>query len=140
MSPEELRIERLIAMAERLIEALEGDIAALKAGNPRGLRTVEPEIQRLSSLYSREAAGLNPTFAKTAPPELRRRLFDSTGRFRTVLATQTRLLTRIRGASEGMVRAVAEELERRNTVARPYGRAPAQAARSSGAMIYNRVV
>ena len=28
------RIERLIAMAERLIVALEGDIAALKEGRP----------------------------------------------------------------------------------------------------------
>jgi hypothetical protein len=32
------RIERLIAMAERLTEALECDIAVLKSGNPAALR------------------------------------------------------------------------------------------------------
>ncbi len=62
-APEELRIERLLAMAARLIEALEKDIASLKSGNARDLRTVDPEIQKLSVLYGREAAALNPKAA-----------------------------------------------------------------------------
>ena len=65
----EMRIERLITMAERLVEALESDIAALKAGKARNLRTIEPEILKLSALYSREAAGLNPDAAKRAPAD-----------------------------------------------------------------------
>ena len=139
-SPEDLRIERLITMAERLIEALEGDIAALKSGNPRGLRTIDPEIQKLSALYSREATALGTASAKTAQPDLRRRLFEATGKFREVLAMQTRLLTRVRGASEGMVRAVAEEIERQRAPMRSYGPIAKRAAHSSGAMIYNSVV
>lgn len=139
-SPEELRIERLITMAARLVEALERDIAALKSGNPRGLRTLDPEILRLSALYSREAAGLSRAAATAAPAELRRRLFEATGKFRDALAAQTRLLTRMRGASEGMIRAVAEELERRRAPMRPYAAAPARAQRSGGAMLYNHVV
>lgn len=136
---EEQRIERLISLASRLIEVLEGDIAALKCGNPRAMRTTDPEILRLSALYSREAAGLNPNAAKAAPLNLRRRLFEATGRFRDLLAAQTRLLTRMRGASEGMIRAVAEEIERQRTPLRPYA-AVAQAPRSSGALLYNSVV
>jgi hypothetical protein len=135
----QMRIERLITMAERLVEALESDIATLKAGNARNLRTIEPEILKLSALYSREAAGLNPDAAKSAPLELRKRLFAATAKFRDTLASQTRLLTRIRGASEGMVRAVADEIERQRALVRTYGPAPA-AARPGGAIIYNKVV
>jgi len=139
-SPDEQRIERLLMMATRLIEALEGDIAALKAGNPRALRTIDPEIQKLTALYSREAAGLNPKAAASAPLELRKRLFDATKKFRDLLSAQTRLLTRLRGASEGMIRAVAEEIERKNAPLRTYGATPAQAPRSSNAMLYNSVI
>jgi hypothetical protein len=136
---DQMRIERLITMAERLVEALESDIAALKAGNARNLRTLEPEILRLSALYSREASGLNPEVARNAPGELRKRLFSATAKFRDTLASQTRLLTRIRGASEGMVRAVAEEIERQRATVRTYGPAPSS-QRPGGAMIYNRVI
>ncbi|MBV9992720.1 MAG: hypothetical protein JOZ72_15680 [Alphaproteobacteria bacterium] len=142
MSPpadiEQERIERLIQMAERLASALETDIAALKAGNPRGLRTLEPEMLKLSALYSREAAGLNAAAAKAAPADLRKRLSEATARFRDLLAAQTRLLTRLRGASEGMIRAVAEEIERQGAPLRTYG--GGQSQRASGAMLYNSVV
>jgi hypothetical protein len=139
-APEELRIERLLAMAARLIDALEKDIAALKAGNARDLQTVNPEIQKLSVLYGREAAALNPKAAIDAPLELRKRLFEATQKFRDHLSAQTRLLTRLRGASEGMIRAVAEEIERRNAPMRGYGATPSQAPRAHGAMLYNSVV
>lgn len=137
---EKLRIERLITMAARLIEALENDIAALKSGNPHGLRTIDPEIQKLTLLYNREAAGLNPDTAKSAPLELRRSLFDATKKFRDLLGAQTRLLTRLRGASEGMVRAVAVEIERQRAPMRPYGAVASQTPRPTGALLYNSVV
>ena len=139
-SQEELRLERLLSMATRLIEALEGDIAALKSGNPRGLRTIDPEIQKLSALYTREAAGINHKAAESAPLDLRKRLFEATQKFRDLLNAQTRLLTRLRGASEGMIRAVAEEIERRNAPMRGYGATPAQAPRPRNAMLYNSVI
>ena len=140
MSGEAERIERLIAMAARLIEALESDIAALKNGNPRGLRTIEPEILKLSALYGREAANLNVDAAKSAPADLRNRLLDATARFRELLGVQTRLITRLRGASEGIIKAVAEEIERQRAPLRPYGAPLGQAPRAAGAMLYNNVV
>jgi hypothetical protein len=139
MSGEDQRIERLISMASRLIEALEGDIAALKTGKARNLRTIEPEILKLSALYSREAAGLSTDAARRAPAELRKRLFEATAKFRDLLGAQTRLITRLRGASEGMIRAVAEEVERRRAPLRTYG-AVTQKPRASGAMLFNSVV
>jgi hypothetical protein len=136
---DDARIERLITMAERLAEALEADMAALRAGNPRNLRTIEPEILKLSALYCREAGGVNADVAKSAPAELRKRLFAATAKFRDTLASQTRLLARIRGAGEGMIRAVAEEVERQRAPVRTYGPA-ASAGRPGGAMLYNSIV
>jgi hypothetical protein len=139
MSAEEPRIERLIAMAERLIEALEGDIAALERGKPGEMRTIDPEIQKLSALYGREAAGLNAEAAKSAPGELRTRLAAITKRFAETLARHTRHLTRVKNASEGMIRAIAEEVDKKRASARPYARNPAQ-PRPVSAMIYNNVI
>lgn len=139
MSPGLEKIEFLIAMAERLTMAFEADIAALKAGRPQEMKTLDPEIQRLSAIYGREAAALDRRQARTAPPELRKRLVSATGRFRDVLALRARLLTRLNRASEGIVKAVADEVERLRAPMRPY--APAARPRAAvGAMLYNSVV
>jgi hypothetical protein len=134
------KIELLIVMAERLIAAIEADIAALKAGRPQELRTIDPEIQRLSALYGREAAGLDPARTKAAPSELRRRFFDTTAKFRDALALHARLLARMRNASEGMVKAVAEEIERRRAPMCSYAPAAARPRPHAGAMVYNALV
>lgn len=136
MTAEREKIERLIVMGERLIAAVEADIAALKAGKPQQLKTLDPEIMRLSALYGREAQGFDP---KTAPQDLRGKLFATTGRFRDALNLYKRLLTRLRQASEGLIKAVAEEVDRRKAPLRSY--APGARQRPiSGAMIYNSVV
>ncbi|MDE2109511.1 MAG: hypothetical protein KGJ79_00095 [Alphaproteobacteria bacterium] len=140
MSADPQKIELLIAMAERLIAAIEGDIAALKAGRPQDLRTTDPEIQRLSALYGREAANLDPTGAKTAPADLRRKFFDTTSRFRNALTAHANLLTRVRNASEGIVKAVAEEVERRRAPTCRYEPGPTRPRPHAGAMVYNAVV
>jgi hypothetical protein len=127
-------------MAERLIAAIEADIAALKAGRPQDLCTTDPEIQRLSALYSREAAGLDPVRAKAAPSELRRKFFDTTAKFRDVLALHARLLTRVRNASEGIVKAVAEEIERRRAPTCLYAPVASYARPHAAAMVYNRII
>ena len=57
---DDARIERLIGMAERLVAALESDITALKAGKPAGLRTADPEIQRLTALPFGAAGDTTP--------------------------------------------------------------------------------
>ncbi len=132
------RIERVIALAERLIAALEADIAALEKGKPQAMKTIDPEIQKLAALYAREAGGLNATIALSAPGALRTRLTATTTRFRDTLQRQARILTRVRNASEGIVQAIAREVERRRTVTTPYGRKP-MPARAASAMIFNAV-
>lgn len=134
------RIERLIAMAERLIAALETDIAMLKDGKAQALRTADPEIQKLTALYGREAQGFDPRIAQAAPPTLRQRFIAITAKFREVLQLHARMLTRVKNASEGMIQAIAREVERANATTRTYGPRPGYKPQSSGAMVFNRVV
>ena len=136
----EPKIERLIAMTERLTAVLEADIAALQRGRAREMRSIAPDIQQLTAFYGREAAGINPAIAKAALPATRARLAQATKRFRETLALHARVLTRIRNASEGLIRAVAQDVEKKRSAARPYVRGPAPVTRSTGAMIYNSVV
>ena len=139
------RLERVVLMAERLIEVLTADIAALERGRPGEMKTLDPEIQQLSAQYTREAAALNRSSIEAAPAALRARLTAATKRFREVLALHARILTRIRNASEGMIKAVAEEVDRRRRstlpysapyAAKPAGYRPA----ANGAMLYNHIV
>ena len=134
------RIERLISLAERLVEVLEADIAALKAGKPGDMKSMDPENQKLSALYGREAQNFDMRIAKSAPPSLRQRFMAVTGKFREVLQLHARMLARVKNASEGMVQAIAREVERINTTTRAYGPQSGYKAQPSQAMLFNRVV
>ncbi|HEX4117444.1 MAG TPA: hypothetical protein VHX99_01475 [Rhizomicrobium sp.] len=134
------RIERLISMAERLVVALEADIAALKAGKPAEMISMKPEIQRLSALYGREAQNFDIRIAKSAPLSLRQKFVAITTKFREVLMLHGRMIARVKNASEGMIQAIAREVERVNQTRATYGPRPGYAPQSSGAMIYNKVI
>jgi hypothetical protein len=134
------RIERLISLAERLVVALEADIAALKAGKPAEMKSMDPEIQKLSVIYGREAQNFDIRIAKAAPPRLRERFMTVTAKFREVLQLHARMLTRVKNASEGMVQAIAREVERMNAPARTYGPKLGYKPKPSGPMLFNRVV
>jgi type I site-specific restriction endonuclease len=134
------RIERLIALAEKLVMALENDIAELKNGRTTALRTNDPEIQKLTALYTREAQGFDPRIAQSAPPTLRQRFMAVTAKFREVLQMHARMIARVKNASEGIIRAIADEVERVNAPTRTYGPRPGYKPQSSGAMLFNKVV
>jgi hypothetical protein len=50
------------------------------------------------------------------------------------------MLTRVKNASEGMIQAIAREVERMNAPARTYGPRQNAAPRPPGAMVFNKVV
>ena len=134
------RMERLIAMAERLIVALEKDTDALKAGKPASMVSHDPEIQKLTAQYGREAQNFDIRLAKSAPASLRAKFVAITTRFREVLQLHARMLTRVKNASEGMIQAIAREVERINAPTKTYGPRPAAQPQPSGAMLFNKVV
>jgi hypothetical protein len=127
-------------MAERLIEAIEGDLAALKAGKPQDMRTLDPEIQRLSATYGREAAGLTAEITKSVPTPVRSHFFAVTKRFKELLDLHARMVTRVRNASEGMIKAVAEEVDRRASPTRTYNPKAASYGKPAKAMVFNSMV
>jgi hypothetical protein len=139
-NPEGEKLERLITMALRLIEAMQADIAALEAGQPQAMASLDPEIQRLSMLYSREAQALDPSRTKAAPDGLKKRLTAATTKFRDTLNLHQRLLTRMRHASEGIVKAVADEVQRQRAPTTTYAPPKSGYHQANVAMIYNGVV
>jgi uncharacterized membrane protein YccC len=134
------RIERVLALTERLTEALKADIKALEQGRPREMRTIEPETQQLAALYGREAASINAATIKSLPAPVRAKLAEATARFQDALKLQSRLITRMKNASEGIVRAIATDVERKRNATRPYGRTPTPMPRPASALLYNGVV
>ena len=140
MNPESEKLERLITMAQRLMTAMEADIAALRAGQPQAMASLDPEIQRLSVVYGREAGTLDPSRAKAAPAELRKRFVSTTAKFKDVLTLHARLITRVRHASEGIVKAVAEEVERIRAPLTTYAPAASAWRPAKSAIVYNSVV
>jgi hypothetical protein len=140
MSAPNPRIERVIALTDRLTEALTADIVALEQGRPREMRSIDPETQQLAALYGREASAINAATIRTLPAPVRAQLTEATARFQDALKLQQRLLTRMKNASEGIVRAIATDVERKRNATRPYGRTPASAMRPASALLYNGVV
>lgn len=138
--PESEKLERLIVLAQRIIEALETDIAALGAGRPQDMASLDPEIQRLSVLYGREVQAIDPASAGTVPAELRRRAAAATEKFRDTLKRHQRLLKRMRHASEGIVKAIAEEVQRQRAPTVTYAPAKRGHRPPTMAMIFNGVV
>ena len=134
------RIERLISLAERLVVALEADIAALKAGKPGEMKSMDPEIQKLTVIYSREAQNFDIRIAKSAPVSLRQRFLTITAKFRDVLQLHARMLARVKNASEGMIQAIAREVDRMNAPTRTYGPRLGYKPPPAGAMVFNKVV
>lgn len=140
MSDTQARLQRILSISERLAAAIDADIKALESGRPKEMKSIEPETQKLSVLYEKELAGFSPKEAAGMPAELHAKLVASAKRLNDCLERQQRLLKRMRTISEGMVRAVAEEMQRRQMRARPYARPTSAKARPTGAMIYNSVV
>lgn len=134
------KIEKLLALTERLTEALNDDIAALERGRPREMRSHKPEVQQLLALYSREVQSLNAAVAKGLPRDAQDRLMDVTAKFRETLALHNRILTRVKTCTEGMIKAIADDVAKKRAAQRPYTPPVSVKPRTPGAIVYNSVV
>jgi hypothetical protein len=137
MTPLEEKADRVLTLTRRLTEALLGDINALDRGCPSEMKTIVPETQNLLSVYAREAASLKAQI-KLLPAESRKTLTVAAEQLHEALALHERRLSRVRRASEGMIRAIVDDVERRKRITRTYG--PRLSAKPSpAAMLYNGV-
>ena len=125
----EENVERLITLTERLTERLAVDSKAFEARRPHEAADRLPETTRLANLYRHECVRVrqDPTMVDSASPALRERLTLATEAFEAVLARHGRALFAAKAVTEGVVRAIAEEVAKsRSAVAGygPGGRAP----------------
>ena len=137
-----MRLEQLLTVTGRLIEAIAADIAALEAGAFGELKTTDPEIERLCAFYGREVRALRSEGGiKSAPGPLLAALKESGARLDRLLKRHESLVAAMRQASEGLVQAIAEGVEQIRRGAEPYTQVPqAKHASSLGAIVYNKVV
>jgi hypothetical protein len=136
-----MRLEQLLAVSRRLGDAIEADIEALEKGEFGELRTTDPEVERLCAFYAREVKALKAEGGiKQAPPALLSAMREAGARLDSALKKHERLVATMRQAAEGLVQAVAEDIEKTRKGSAPYRATPAPKRTSSGAIVYNKVV
>ena len=135
------RLEQLLAMSTRIGDAIALDIAALEKGEFGDLKTADEDIEKLCAIYGREVKALKADGGvKDAPPQIVAQLKESGARLNGLLARHERLVSSMRNVAEGLVQAVAQEVQKTRERMAPY--APAsKAKRGSGdAIVYNKIV
>ncbi|HUO94229.1 MAG TPA: hypothetical protein VMU22_14990 [Rhizomicrobium sp.] len=140
MTADPRKADKLLALTERLIEALHDDIAALERGRPREMRSHTPEVQQLLAMYAREAQALGAAALPTLPKVTLDKLTEATSRFRETLAVHNRVLMRVKTCTEGMIRAIAEDVAKKRAQQRPYVPPVNAKPKTPGAIVYNSVV
>lgn len=106
------RVEQLLALTERLTGLLGRETQAFERRKPHEAATTIEETGRLANLYRHESARIRrePALVSGAAPAARVRLMDATVAFEAVLARHERALAAAKTVTEGLVRAVAEEV------------------------------
>ena len=135
------QLENLLAMCKLIGDAIAADITALEKGRHGKLPSSEPEIERLCLLYGREVNALKTSGGiKNAPPRLVAKLKEAGTRLNMLLNRHELMVSAFREASEGLVKTVAQEVDRVRTEKAPYKANPAAQRSPGGAIVYNNVV
>ncbi|HWA63456.1 MAG TPA: flagellar basal body protein [Caulobacteraceae bacterium] len=125
MSPQDAqtRVEALIVLTERLTSAIAHQAQAFEAHRPQDAAGQMAEVAQLANVYRRESAEVrqNPGLVQAAAPALRARLTRATEAFDAVLARHGRAVTAAKTVTEGLVRAVAEEVATQRSMTSGYG-------------------
>jgi len=117
------RVEQMIILTERLTELVALEAQAFEARRPQDAVEHQAETSRLANLYRHESMRIraNPKLVAEAPLTLRTRLVRATEAFDAVLARQGRALEAAKTVTEGIVRAIAEEVAAQRSSAGGYG-------------------
>jgi len=134
MSAEE-NVRRLIVLTEQLTERMRLDADAFEAHRPHEAAARIDETQRLANLYRHESDRVrqDPALVMGAPAPLRQRLAKASEAFETALARHGRAVFALKTLTEGVVRAIGEEVARARAAAQGYGPG-ARMATPSGAI------
>ena len=119
------RVEQLIALTERLTGLLADETKAYEAHRPHEAAASAAETVRLANVYRHESLRVkkDPSMVAGAPEPLRRRLAEATRTFEATLARHAGAVQAALTVTEGIVRAVAEEVAATRKGSAGYGRA-----------------
>jgi hypothetical protein len=117
------RVEQLITLTERLTQRLAAELVLFEKRRPHETAASLPETAELANLYRRESQRVKaePSLISNAPAALIARLRQATVAFEAVLARHTRVLEAARTLTEGLVRAIASEIQRQRAPVATYG-------------------
>ena len=139
-SDNDTRVEALIVLTDRLTAAIAQQCQAFEAHRPQDAAASMDEVGKLANVYRRESAEvrLQPALVAGATPDRRRRLVQSTEAFEAVLSRHGRAVMASKTVTEGLVRAVAEEVVSHRSTGRGYGPGAKAAAPMSTAIALDR--
>lgn len=124
-SPEDAaeRIDQLILLTERLTSLVAAQAKCFEARRPQDAALQVEEAGRLANLYRHESARIrgNPSLIASAEHAQRLRLTRATEAFDAVLARQARAVGAMKTVTEGLVRAIAEEVASQRHKGSSYG-------------------
>jgi hypothetical protein len=117
------RVEQLIALTERLTELVAKEAAAFEQRRPQDAAAFVEETAKLANIYRHESAKVraNPQMVAQAPLASRQGLIRATEAFDAVLARQGRALDAAKTVTEGLVRAIADEVASQRQQSSGYG-------------------
>jgi hypothetical protein len=125
VSPEDAaeRVDQLILLTERLTNLVADQAQAFESRRPQDAVVHVEETGRLANLYRHESSRIrgNPALISGASLAQRQRLRRATEAFDAVLARQARAVGAVKVVTEGLVRAIAEEVASQRHKGASYG-------------------
>ena len=117
------RVHQLTLLTERLTELVSKEATAFENHRPHEAAQYVEETAKLANVYRHESMRVraNVALVEAARPELRQRLMRATEAFDAVLARQSRAVAAAKTVTEGLVRAVANEIAAQRPQAAGYG-------------------
>jgi hypothetical protein len=124
MNPETAeRVDQLIVLTERLTGLVAEQAKCFESRRPQDAAAYVEEVGRLANVYRHESARVraNPALISGLAPAQRSRLVRATEAFDAVLARQSRAVAAAKFVTEGLVRAIAEEIGAQRQKGATYG-------------------
>ncbi|MEM8799036.1 MAG: hypothetical protein AAGF15_03025 [Pseudomonadota bacterium] len=134
----ETEVDHFMTIVAALTRLLEQENELLHQKKPQALLDLAEEKSRLAAAYGQAHAKLREMKSELAKlaAGLKSKLSAAMRSFQQALETNQRLLARLRAVTEGLVRAIGDEVAKKTSVGQGYGRpVSAQAARGQPAVL-----
>lgn len=117
------RVEQLLVLTERLTAMLAAETRAYEAHRPQEAAAGSGEMLRLANIYRHESARVkaDPSLIAGAPKDRRLQLMKATQGFEAVLARHGRAVAAAKTVTEGLIKAIADEVVAERTAGAGYG-------------------